>query len=151
MRVRVRGDDESDERRTLFRTAAVFDVSQTDPLPDMEPAPLAPPSLGEIEGDSHIDLIPRLEELARGLGYRVVWTQELPDRAKGLCRRKQRQIDVLSTISPNQGVSVLIHEICHAFVGERDELRSIDYALEEIVVESTRLWRSRAPCRPRTC
>ncbi len=29
-----------------------------------------------------------------------------------------------------------LHELCHALVGERDELGSIDYALEEIVVES---------------
>ncbi len=139
MRVKVRaenGDEDTDERKTIFCTAAVFDVSQTEPLPDTEPAPLEPPSLGEIDGDSHADLIPRLEHLARGLGYRVVWTQELPGRAKGLCRREERQIEVQSTIAPNQGVSVLIHEICHALLGQRDELRSIDYALEEIVVES---------------
>ncbi len=100
--------EDTDERRVFFRTAFVFDVSQTDPLPDVEPAPLTPPSLGEIEGDSHIALIPRLEALARGLGYQVIWTAELPGRAKGLCRRKQRQIEVLTTIAPNQGVSVLI-------------------------------------------
>jgi hypothetical protein len=138
--MRVRADaengEETDERKTIFRTAAVFDVSQTDPLPDVEPAPLAPPSGGEIEGDSHIALLPRLEALARGLGYQVIWTTELPGRAKGLCRRKARQIEVLTTIAPNQRVAVLIHELCHAFVGERDELGSIDYALEEIVVES---------------
>ncbi len=29
-----------------------------------------------------------------------------------------------------------LHKLCHALVGERDELGSIDYALEEIVVES---------------
>ena len=81
-------------------------------------------------------MIPRLEALARGLGYRVVWSPELPGSAKGLCRRKQRQIEVLNTIAPNHGVSVLIHEICHALVGQRDELRSVGYALEEIVVES---------------
>ena len=138
MRIKARDEagEETGERKTLFRVAKVFDVSQTDALPDVEPAPLAPPSLGEIEGDSHIALIPRLEALARGLGYQVIWTAELPGRAKGLCRPKQHQIEVLTTIAPNQGVAVLIHELCHALIGERDELGSIDYALEEIVVES---------------
>ncbi len=138
MRIKARDEagEETGERKTLFRVAKVFDVSQTDPLPGVEPAPLAPPSLGEIEGDSHIALIPRLEALARGLGYQVIWTAELPGRAKGLCRRKAHQIEVLTTIAPNQGVAVLIHEVCHALIGERDELAAIDYALEEIVAES---------------
>ncbi len=112
-------------------------MSQTEPLPDVEPAPLEPPSLGTVEGDSHIGLIRPLEELARGLGYQVVWAPELPGGAHGLCRRgRERQIEVLTSLAPNHGVAVLIHEICHAFVGERGELRAIDYALEEIVVES---------------
>ncbi len=81
MRVKAHTDNgERNERKTIFRTAAVFDTSQTDPLPDVEPAPLTPPSLGEIEGNSHIGLI--LEALARGLGYRVIWTAELPARRR---------------------------------------------------------------------
>ena len=43
---------------------------------------------------------------------------------------------MLSSIAPNYGVSVLVHELCHALVGEQGELRAVDYALEEIVVES---------------
>jgi antirestriction protein ArdC len=148
MRVKVRdaGNDgaadgtgvgEGEKRKTIFRTTAVFDVSQTDPLPDVEPAPLEAPSLGTIEGDSHIGLIRPLEELARGLGYQVVWAAEIRGGAHGLCRRgRERQIEVLTSLAANHGVAVLIHEICHAFVGERDELRSIDRRLEEIVVES---------------
>ena len=131
------GEGKGEKRKTIFRTTAVFDVSQTDPLPDAEPAPLEAPSLGTVEGDSHIGLIGPLEQLARGLGYQVVWAAEIRGGAHGLCRRgRERQIEVLTSLAPNHGVAVLIHEICHAFVGERDELRSIDRRLEEIVVES---------------
>lgn len=49
----VEGEGEREQpRRTVFRAVPVFDVSQTDPLPGVEPVPLAPPSQ-PIEGDSH--------------------------------------------------------------------------------------------------
>ena len=136
MRVKARDeDDEESGEKTLFRVAKVFDVSQTDPLPGVEPAPLSPPS-APIEGDSHAHLLDPLEALARGLGYTVVWSPDIAGRARGLCRRRERQIEVLSTIAPNYRVAVLVHELCHALVGEKGELAAIDYALEEIVVES---------------
>ena len=43
---------------------------------------------------------------------------------------------MLATLAPNYRVAVLVHELCHALVGEKGELAAIDYALEEIVVES---------------
>jgi len=138
MRVKARDEagEETDEKKTVFRIAKVFDVSQTEALPDTVPAPLGPPPSAAIEGNSHAHLLAPLEQLARGLGYSVVWSPELPGNAKGLCRRRERQIEVLSSIAPNYGVSVLVHELCHALVGEQGELRAVDYALEEIVVES---------------
>jgi hypothetical protein len=44
--VKQRDDDgeETGEKRIFFRSVAVFDVSQTDPLPGTEPIPLAPPA-----------------------------------------------------------------------------------------------------------
>ena len=138
MRVKARDEagEETDEKRTVFRIAKVFDVSQTDPVAGVEPAPLAAPACGPIEGDTHAHLLAPLEGLAQGLGYTVVWSPEIRGQAKGLCRRGTRQIEVLATLAPNYRVAVLVHELCHALVGERDELGSIDYALEEIAVES---------------
>ena len=138
MRVKARDEagEETDEKRTVFRIAKVFDVSQTDPVAGVEPAPLAAPACGPIEGDSHAHLLAPLEGLAQGLGYTVVWSPEIRGQAKGLCRRGTRQIEVLATLAPNYRVAVLVHELCHALVGERGELATIDYALEEIVVES---------------
>src|SRR4051812_37532222 len=62
--------EETSERRIFFRSVPVFDVSQTEPLPGIEPLPLAPPAQ-PIAGDSHAHLLARLEGLARELGYRV--------------------------------------------------------------------------------
>ena len=52
---------------------------------------------------------------------------------------------MLATLAPNYRVAVLVHELCHALVGEKGELAAIDYALEEIVVESAIFWPGR--CR----
>lgn len=140
--MRVRDDDAEDPeaRKTIFRPSRVFDVSQTDPLPDTEPAPLAPPGAdGAIEGVSHTHMIPRLERFAGQLGYRVLWAADLRGGAKGVCRRgeRRREIEVLAGMSANERVAVLIHELCHALLGEdAEQLRRIGRALEEVVVES---------------
>jgi len=92
MRVKARDQngEETDEKRTVFRIAKVFDVSQTEALPDTVPAPLGPPPSAAIEGNSHAHLLAPLEALADGLGYSVVWTPELPGGAKGLLQRRCR-------------------------------------------------------------
>ena len=123
-------------RRLTDRAAARY-------RPGAASAPSAP-----IEGNSHAHLLAPLEQLARGLGYSVIWSPELPGGAKGLCRRKERQVEVLSSIAPDYGVSVLVHELCHALVGEKGELAAIDYALEEIVVESAIFCSGSPGCRP---
>src|SRR5215208_6411529 len=88
------GTDESPEesrRRVFFRTVPVFDVAMTDPLPGVEPVPLAPPAQ-PIEGDSHAEMIAPLVALARELGY-TVETRRLPEPGPGgWCDPKQREI-----------------------------------------------------------
>ncbi len=54
-RVVVDAETGEPRKRTLFRLAAVFDVAQTEPLPDAEPIALEPPSR-PITGDSHREL-----------------------------------------------------------------------------------------------
>ncbi|HEY1357061.1 MAG TPA: ArdC family protein [Thermoleophilaceae bacterium] len=122
--------DENDEARLFFRTVHVWDVSQTDPLPDFEPAPLAPPH-APIEGDSHAHLLDSLQALARELGYTVEYRPL--DRAEGLCDRRQRRIRVAAQLAPNARVAVLVHELAHALVGREAGLTK---ALEELVVEA---------------
>lgn len=125
---------ETVDRRTIFRVVSVFDVSQTDPLPGADPAPLAPPSGGEVDGDSHAHLLAALERLAGEIGYRVAWPQTLGG-PRGICYRRERDplIEVVSTLPPNGKVAVLIHELCHALVGSDARLGR---RVEEVVVEA---------------
>jgi hypothetical protein len=124
----VRDDEGNARHRTLFRLTTVFDVSQTDPLPDKEPVALEPPS-EPLTGDSHAGLFDPLERLAGELGYLV----ERRHVAGGWCDRKAKLI-VIGTDEPNAEVRTLIHELAHALVGEVDE--QFAYAYEEVIVES---------------
>src|SRR4051812_18789723 len=60
--------EENAEERIFFRTVAVFDVSQTEPLCGKEPIALPPPAQ-PIAGDTHAHLLAPVAELARELGY----------------------------------------------------------------------------------
>jgi hypothetical protein len=107
------------QRRTVFRAVPVFDVSQTDPLPDTEPVPLEPPS-EPINGDSHAHLLPHLEQLARELGYSVS-RRPVQGAGDGWCDFKKHLIVVNGVLAPNAQVRVLVHEIAHALgVSYRD-------------------------------
>ena len=128
--------EETGERRTFFRVAHVFDVSQTQIIHGVEPAPLAPPGADGLGGESHADLLPALERLATDSGYSLSWAAELPGAAKGRCHRRARTIEVLAELPASDRVQVLIHELCHALVGEGGELSGFSYGLEEVVVES---------------
>jgi len=125
--------EETGERRTFFREAAVFDVSQTEPLPDREPVELRPPG-AEVEGDSHAELVPRLEALAEDIGYPASYREDL-GRAAGLCNRAARTITVRAGMAANRTAAVLIHELGHALLAEV-EGPALPAGLEEVLVES---------------
>jgi N-terminal domain of anti-restriction factor ArdC len=103
---------ETGERKVLFRTVPVFDVSMTDPLPGKEPVPLAAPSQ-PITGDSHHHLIAPLVGHAAALGYTVEFRQLPDDGPGGWCDAKRKQI-VVGTAPANRQVRTLTHEIAHA-------------------------------------
>lgn len=106
-------------RRTVFRAVSIFDVSQTDPLPDTEPIPLDWPSQ-PIDGDTHAHLLTPLEQLAAELRYSVD-RRPLEGTADGWCDHNKRQVVVNSALAANAQVRVLVHEIAHALgVGYRD-------------------------------
>jgi antirestriction protein ArdC len=132
VRVKDRDDDgeETDDTRLFFRTVHVWDVSQTEPLPGREPAPLVPPR-APVEGDSHAHLLAPLEALTSELGYTVAY-REL-DRLDGQCDYRKRRILVADRLAPNARVSVLVHELVHALVGHDAGLAKHQ---EELVVEA---------------
>jgi hypothetical protein len=96
----------------FFKAVTVWDVTGTDPLPDKEPVPLAPPA-EPIIGDSHHHLIAPLIAHAAELGYSVE-IRELPEHGPGgWCDAKRRQI-VVANGPGNQQVRTLTHELAHA-------------------------------------
>jgi hypothetical protein len=111
-------DDEEDVR-TIFRAVPVFDVAQTEPVPDQGPVPLEPPRQ-PVTGDSHAHLLFALEQLATELGYCV--RHLTPDTsADGWCDDERREIVVRAGLPANGQVRVLVHELAHALgVGYRD-------------------------------
>jgi len=114
--------EQDDRTRMIFRAVPVFDVAQTEPLPGKEPVPLDAPCQ-PIEGDSHLHLLPALEDLAGELGYTVT-RRPVEGPAEGWCNTRNHQIVVNSELSGNAQVRVLVHELAHALgIGYRDHGR----------------------------
>jgi hypothetical protein len=109
---------ETGERRVFFKTAFVFELSQTESLPGVEPVPLEPPSQ-PLSGDSHGHLLEPLEEFARSIGYSVSY-EETPASAGGWCDARGGRIVVDAAAPANGRLRTLIHECAHAL--------GIDYA-----------------------
>jgi antirestriction protein ArdC len=140
-RWRKEGAPPDKEPRTYFRLVAVFDACQIAPLPEFpgEPTPLAPPR-EPIAGERLADRIPALVEFADSLELKVS-IEQIPGAASGYHEPATGRIvleDVGPEFSANAQVSVLVHELAHALVrsDRRDDDPKLDYAAEEVVVES---------------
>jgi hypothetical protein len=103
---------ETGESRVFFKTAFVFELSQTEPLPGVAPASLEPPS-EPLTGDSHEHLIAPLLAFAGSLGYSVSF-KEIPGSAGGSCDARARRIVIDAQAPANAQVRTLIHECAHA-------------------------------------
>jgi len=136
VRYRRRSDTKQTDEQELepkpvgFRLAAVFDVSQTEPLPGVEPTPLEPPGQ-PVGGESHEHLLAPLEQHAISLGFDVAY--EPLHRRAGYCSSVERRIVIDSELPANGKVATLVHELAHA--------HGIDYktfgrAEAELIVES---------------
>ena len=125
----------------FFRLVPVFDASQVEPLPDFPggPVPLEPPH-EPVTGDGLADRVPPLVEFADSLELEIS-IEAVPGAALGYHEPATGRIvveDVGPEFSANAQVSVLVHELAHALVriDRRDEDPKLDYAAEEVVVES---------------
>ncbi len=101
-------EDGVERRRVVgFRSASVFDVSQTDgePLPTVE-VPI-------LDGDEGADLYAKLAALANG-EFRLVDDQPIERNAAGYWDPNAKEIHVDSTLSQKQRVKTLAHELAHA-------------------------------------
>ncbi|MCW3063538.1 MAG: hypothetical protein JWN32_710 [Solirubrobacterales bacterium] len=84
--------EETGEGRVFFKTAFVFELSQTELLAGVEPAPLEPPC-EPLTGDSHAYLIEPLRAFAQSLGYTVSF-EHIEGPAGGWCDLKHKGIVV---------------------------------------------------------
>ncbi len=128
---RTEGPEDADERRVFFKTAFVFDVSQTVPLPGVDPVALEPPR-EPLTGDSHQHLLGPLEAFAGSLGYSVSF-DPIPGSTGGWCDTNAKRIVVDADTPPNGQVRTLVHECAHAL--------GIDYqrysrAQAEVIVDT---------------
>ena len=105
-------DEDNDQRRVFFKTAFVFDVSQTEPLPGVDPVPLEAPR-EPLTGDSHEHLLAPLEAFAGSLGYSVSF-EVIPGSAGGWCDASAKRIVVDAQAPANSRVRTLVHELAHA-------------------------------------
>jgi hypothetical protein len=109
-------------------------VSQTDPIPGVDLAPLQPPRQ-PLTGDTHAHLLVPLVRFAEALGFSVVF-QSIPGATGGWCDLQAKRIVVESTAPANGQVRTLVHEVVHAL--------GVDYAKysraqAEVIVDTTTL------------
>jgi excisionase family DNA binding protein len=123
---------ESPELRVLraFRTASVFDVSQTkgEPLPEIAT---------RLLGDEPIHAFRRLQSVAGELAFHVDITT-LPGSRNGDCNFVDRVIRLRDDIAPAQMVKTLAHELGHVMLHFPSELPSqgLSRELKELEAES---------------
>jgi len=118
-RDRVTGE-ETDERRVFFKTAFVFDVSQTEIREGAELVELEPPHQ-PLTGDSHAHLLTPMVAFAESLGYSVSF-ETIEGSAAGWCDPVRKRIVVDADAPANAQLRTLIHECAHAFGGRLSAL-----------------------------
>jgi antirestriction protein ArdC len=129
------GADPADRPRTHFRLGPVFDRSQVSELPPpAEPMPLDPP-IHELSGEQVSWALAPLTGLAVELGCSVAY-EPMPDGRGAYYRPSDRAIRLAEGKAANHTVHALIHELAHALVGADAGDVTLDYAQEELVVES---------------
>ncbi len=104
--------EEIEKRRVFFRTAFVFDVSQTQLLDGAEPVSLESPR-EPLTGDSHAHLLAPLRAFCESLGYSVSF-EDIEGSAGGWCDLKRKRIAVDAAAPANARLRTLIHETAHA-------------------------------------
>ncbi len=131
---RQQRDEEPGKRRVFFKTAFVFDGSQTEIRDGAEPVELEPPR-EPLTGDSHAHLLAPLQAFAESLGYSVTF-EAIDGSAGGWCDPQNKRIVVDVNVPANAQLRTLIHETAHAL--------GVDYqrysrAQAEVIVDTVTL------------
>ena len=106
------GSEEVERRVVGFRSARVFDVSQTDgePLPE-----LPRPTVLEEDSEAIREVLARAEAFAAAKGFPVGY-RELREGVFGSFSVTRRMITVRADLPPLQTLKTLIHELAHALL-----------------------------------
>jgi len=104
---------ETGRRRVFFRTASVFELSQTKLLPGAESGVADPREGQPLSGDSHAHLLAPLRAFAQSIGYTVTFTA-IAGLSRGWCDSERRQIAIDARMPANAQVRALVHECVHA-------------------------------------
>jgi antirestriction protein ArdC len=131
------GADPDQRPRTFFKLTAVLAADQVAPLPPPAvPAPLDPP-IRDVDGDELAPVVPSLVELAEQIGCTVGF-EAITGGAHGYYQPSTERIVVDYSLSYNQQVKTLCHELAHALVrhDRQPDDPALDYAGEELVAES---------------
>lgn len=126
--------EKTGERRVFFKTAFVFELSQTEPLPGIEPVSLDPPRQ-PLTGDSHAHLIEPMVAFAESLGFTVSF-ETITGSAGGWCDAKHKRIVIDADLPANARLRTLIHECAHAL---GIDYRSYSRPQAEVIVETVTL------------
>ena len=126
--------EKTGERRVFFKTAFVFELSQTEPLPGVEPVALSAPC-EPLTGDSHAHLLPALGAFAQSLGYTVSF-EAITGSAGGWCDPRNKRIVVDADVPANAQLRTLIHEVAHAL---GVDYKSYSRAQAEVMVDTITL------------
>ena len=104
--------DKDDQECIGYKAASVFDISQTDQIPDRQPVQIG---IDELEGDidNYRTIITKLEALSP---VPVKYTLELKHPCNGCYNDSDKTIKIRDGMSPRQTIKTLIHEIAHASV-----------------------------------
>lgn len=114
------------QRRMFYRVVTGYDVKDTDaPQPEVD-------LMVEIEGDDLFDYAAGLERWARELGYSVKYAEM--NKAHGSVDDRTWTININKSLSGNQMVLTLVHELFHVFGNVN--YKDYDRATAEVLVES---------------
>ena len=124
--------DTGEDKYTVFgfRSASVFDISQT----EGQPVPEYPkPQLLGDDGESIQDFLKRIEEFATSRGFPIV-RMALESGVMGSFSHRDGKIALSEAAPPLQQVKTLIHEVAHALMHRGEATRP--YHVHELEAES---------------
>lgn len=124
-------EDEEEEVRIGFKSAAVFDISSTEQIENMEPVKIG---ISDLEGniDNYKQFVSAFEHIAPvAVDYKL-----FDGSTKGYYDDKNKIIVIQDGMPERQTVKTLIHEISHAKMHTQEQLKKIKKGRDQIELEA---------------